>query len=196
MKMIEKYLDLVEKQRKRIMLSAEKCFNDIGLAKTTMRDIAKQADMSLGNIYRYFKNKKLLLQEFIKQDNQELIEAFNLLDNTKYFKETLLEIGYGYIASLSTLSNYLIYLDILTEAMRDQSTLDIMNLDKNEQCLVKHLKAAVNSKKIKLTLSPETTAAIILSFLDNIALKIILKQQYSLKVAKKQFKELLFNIIK
>ncbi|MGL1922551.1 MAG: TetR/AcrR family transcriptional regulator [Hyphomicrobiales bacterium] len=193
--MTEKPILLIEKQQERILQAADICFTEIGLSKTTMRDIAKQAGMSLGNIYRYFDNKKALIQAFVGKNSQELKEAFELLNNTKYFKETLAEIGNEYLDILSIRSNYLIYIDILAEALHDKSTLELVDFEKNEQYLLKAIKRAVTDGRIKLALSPEATAVVILSMLENISLKIIIGKQYSKEIAKDQFRELVYGII-
>lgn len=193
--MTEKPVLLIEKQQERILQAADICFTEIGLSKTTMRDIAKQAGMSLGNIYRYFDNKKALIQAFVGKNSQELKEAFELLNNTKYFKETLAEIGNEYLDILSIRSNYLIYIDILAEALHDKSTLELVDFEKNEQYLLKAIKRAVADGRIKLALSPEATAVVILSMLENISLKIIIGKQYSKEIAKDQFRELVYGII-
>lgn len=186
---------LIEKQQERILQAADICFTESGLSKTTMRDIAKQAGMSLGNIYRYFDNKKALIQAFVGKNSQELKEAFELLNNTKYFKETLAEIGNEYLDILSIRSNYLIYIDILAEALHDKSTLELVDFEKNEQYLLKAIKRVVADGRIKLALSPEATAVVILSMLENISLKIIIGKQYSKEIAKDQFRELVYGII-
>lgn len=44
-----------------ILNAASQYFHDYGYRKTNMADIAKQANMSVGNLYRHFKNKEALL---------------------------------------------------------------------------------------------------------------------------------------
>jgi AcrR family transcriptional regulator len=44
-----------------ILDAAEACFIRSGLHRTTMQDIAKQAAMSAGNIYRYFDSKEAIV---------------------------------------------------------------------------------------------------------------------------------------
>ena len=44
-----------------ILNAAEACFIRSGLHRTTMQDIAKQAAMSAGNIYRYFESKEAIV---------------------------------------------------------------------------------------------------------------------------------------
>ncbi len=46
-----------ERRRQQIMVAAKRVFTDKGFGKATMEDIAKEAELSPGTIYLYFKNK-------------------------------------------------------------------------------------------------------------------------------------------
>jgi AcrR family transcriptional regulator len=46
-----------ERRRQQIMVAAKRVFSDKGFSKATMEDIAKEAELSPGTLYLYFKNK-------------------------------------------------------------------------------------------------------------------------------------------
>ncbi len=46
-----------ERRRQQIMIAAKRVFSANGFAKSTMEDIAREAELSPGTIYLYFKNK-------------------------------------------------------------------------------------------------------------------------------------------
>jgi AcrR family transcriptional regulator len=46
-----------ERRRQQIMVAAKRVFSEKGLNKATMEDIAKEAELSPGTLYLYFKNK-------------------------------------------------------------------------------------------------------------------------------------------
>jgi len=56
---------LKESVRQRIIKSARKEFEKRGFAKTSMRSIASNADMTVGNLYRYYENKEILYGSII-----------------------------------------------------------------------------------------------------------------------------------
>jgi TetR/AcrR family transcriptional repressor of uid operon len=186
---------LAAQQRKRILCAAKTCFVENGLAHTTMRDIASKADMSLGNIYRYFKNKEALIEAFIEVDNQELGEAFTLLDNAKDFKTTLQEIGGEIIKEIANKAELLLYTDILSEALRDEKIMSIVTLDHAERSLAKSLDNAKKDQRVQLSLSVDITALAIISFIENAALKCVINKKYSVRSAKKQFKQYIDLVI-
>lgn len=49
-----------ERRRQQILVSAKRVFSDKGFNKTTMEDIATDAELSPGTLYLYFKNKEEL----------------------------------------------------------------------------------------------------------------------------------------
>lgn len=193
--MVNRNAALVSKQQDRILKSAKECFLKSGLAHTTMREIATQADMSLGNVYRYFTNKEVLIREFIAIDNREMNNAFALLDNSKQFKRILVEIAKELIKSLSTKSELLIYVDFLSEALRDEGIMELLAIEESELALTCSLEKAVKEKRIKLTMPADTAALGIMAFIENAALKCIVNKKYSVRAANKQFGQYLDAII-
>jgi AcrR family transcriptional regulator len=55
-----------EQKRESIMIGALKLFSTDGFYSTTIPDIAKALNMSVGNMYNYFKSKDILAKEIIK----------------------------------------------------------------------------------------------------------------------------------
>ncbi len=183
--------DLIVKQQNRILKAAKSCFFSNGLTKTTMRDIATEADISLGNIYRYFKNKNSLIRAFIEKDNQEIDEAFALLDGAKNFKILLQYIGKEFIAELANKAELCVYLEILVLGIHNNEVLNLLNLDKSEQLLKKSLQKASKEQRINLVVSAELTALSIMSFIEKAAIKCITNPKYNLRKANKQLKKYL-----
>jgi len=60
---------------KLIRQTAKKRFSDYGYSKTTMSEIASDADMSVGNLYRHFKNKEALLLACLKHTMQNKLDT-------------------------------------------------------------------------------------------------------------------------
>ncbi len=64
-----------ERTRARILEVALSLFASRGYDKTTMRAIASQANVSLGNAYYYFRSKEHLIQAFYARSHQEHLLA-------------------------------------------------------------------------------------------------------------------------
>jgi|GEM_PF-1344664 len=61
--------------QKNILQAATKRFADYGYRKTSMSEIAADADMSVGNLYRHFKNKETLLLTCLEHSMQSKLDA-------------------------------------------------------------------------------------------------------------------------
>ena len=53
--------------RERILAAATQCFLQQGIAKSTMHDVARVADLSRGTVYRYFPDRRSLVDATITQ---------------------------------------------------------------------------------------------------------------------------------
>lgn len=60
-----------EQTRQRIRDTAMRLFRERGYAQTTMRAIAQEAGVAVGNAYYYFASKDHLIQEFYAQSQVE-----------------------------------------------------------------------------------------------------------------------------
>ena len=56
--------------RDRILTAATQCFLQLGIAKTTMHDVAHAAELSRGTVYRYFPDRRSLVDATITQHAQ------------------------------------------------------------------------------------------------------------------------------
>lgn len=68
-----------EERRTRILDCAERCFVRSGFHRTTMQDIAAEAGMSPGNLYRYFQSKDAVVVGMAERDRAELGRDFGEL---------------------------------------------------------------------------------------------------------------------
>lgn len=74
---------LKDEYRRAIIAAAKKEFYVYGLQGASMRNIAKAAEMSPGNVYRYFKNKEALAQEILAGTLEKLEQTISPLIKTQ-----------------------------------------------------------------------------------------------------------------
>lgn len=60
-----------------ILDAAEQCMRQKGFHQTTIQNIASQADVSIGLIYKYYKNKEAIIEALIKNVVQRMIALLN-----------------------------------------------------------------------------------------------------------------------
>jgi AcrR family transcriptional regulator len=86
-------------KRESIIQAALQLFSTNGFHKTTIPDIAKKLQMSVGNLYNYFSSKDILAKEIIKYTSEVLgdeIRTVNMLDISSEEKiKKIVEIYFG-----------------------------------------------------------------------------------------------------
>ena len=171
-------------RRELIFKAAIKSFKSNGLQKASMRIIAKEAGVSLGNLYQYFPDKGALIEHFIIEANKETTEIYQEFDSIVPFKVVLKEVVKGYIKAMATEDETAIIYEIFVEALRSP---DVMAIVKKhyleEQLFAQKLQQAVDKQRIKLAASPVATARAILSIIESNALAVHLNDDTSLKQA-------------
>ena len=82
-----------DQTRALILETALEMFRERGYDKTTMRDVAQKAGVSLGNAYYYFSSKEYLIQAFYQRLHDSQIEvALPALEHEKTLKARLLTV--------------------------------------------------------------------------------------------------------
>ena len=64
--------ETAQARRQLIVETAAACFIEQGFHQTSIRDIAKRAGVSLGNLYNHFENKAALIAEIAMLEEQDL----------------------------------------------------------------------------------------------------------------------------
>ena len=72
----------VEVRKQQILAAAALCARRAGFHGASMADIAQSANMSVGQIYRYFENKEAIIAALVDQDVQEMRERFAELEDS------------------------------------------------------------------------------------------------------------------
>src|SRR6056297_2746678 len=74
---------LKEEVKNRIIDSAIRVFKKDNYRKASMNEIAKYADVSVGNIYRYFDNKKKLYDYIVKDIYNKLADVIQFCEESE-----------------------------------------------------------------------------------------------------------------
>ena len=70
-----------EAMRERIVVAAAECFTRLGIAKTSIQDVARLSDVSRGTVYRYFEDRQTLIEAGVEHGaNQYYRDAASAMD--------------------------------------------------------------------------------------------------------------------
>ena len=91
-----------QKTKELILKAALEQFKEKGYGKTTMRDIAKQAGVSVGNAYYYFQSKEeMILEVFVRSQQDAEIRNRETCRQTRSFKARFLDLQFHRLDLLS-----------------------------------------------------------------------------------------------
>ncbi|MDE0970379.1 MAG: TetR/AcrR family transcriptional regulator [Octadecabacter sp.] len=105
-------------RRAHILEAALMSFLEKGYHQTGVRDIAKRAGVSLGNLYNHFSGKHAVLAEIAALEHKELQPFLSELRKDKAPSEVLEGFVRTYLIHLSTPENVTLNLEITSEAVR------------------------------------------------------------------------------
>ncbi|KAA2236500.1 TetR/AcrR family transcriptional regulator [Salinarimonas soli] len=86
-------VDALTDRHTRILDAAERCFARAGIHRTTMQDVASEAGMSPGNLYRYFPSKDALAAGLAERDRAQLAADFGFLAEADDFVSAFKALG-------------------------------------------------------------------------------------------------------
>jgi AcrR family transcriptional regulator len=106
---------LKEHIRQDILLAAKQEFLHHGIHDSSMREIAKKADVTVGNVYRYYKNKEALADTIINptlelmnqaiffqvQESNNPLTSMNKVDRYAFFDKKILQLSNSFLEVFS-----------------------------------------------------------------------------------------------
>ena len=153
--------------------AAVTCFLEHGYHQTGVRDIAKQAGISLGNLYNHFKGKDAVLAFIAELEGKQLLEFIELLSNSDDPREALEQFIDQYAAYAARPENALLGLEILTEALRNPVIAEVFGA--NRRRLIDALVSCLNKgTKIGIFMQydhPRAVACLVLDALEGLGLR-------------------------
>jgi AcrR family transcriptional regulator len=104
--------------RTRILDAARRCFVRAGFHRATMQDVAAEAGMSAGNIYRYFASKDAMAESLCERDRADLARSFAALEHAPDPLAAFIAIGERHLVNESR-DNAVFALDLWCEMVRN-----------------------------------------------------------------------------
>lgn len=105
-------------RQERILDAAEACFVRNGIHRTTMQDIAAEAAMSPGNIYRYYPSKEAVILDLAEREAGRAAPLIEELERAGGRRAAVLGIISRYFTGASR-ENAVLRLDLWAEATRN-----------------------------------------------------------------------------
>ncbi|MBO6759063.1 MAG: TetR/AcrR family transcriptional regulator [Roseibium sp.] len=185
--------ELNAQRRRLIAEAAAECFIEKGFHQTSIRDIARKAGVSLGNLYNHFDSKHALIAEIAALEADELDSVEMALNASDQPDLALKQFAEAYLDLASQPEIAVLTAEIAAEAMRNAEISSLFNT--NRARLAKSvemvLSKGVDCGRFDAGLEPGETAWQILDLLDGVAMRMA----FSKKNAAHQSRRSAVNLI-
>ncbi len=121
----------VAQRRGKILEAAVMCFLENGYHQTGVRDIAKRAGISLGNLYNHFPGKHDVLAEIAALERSELEPFLELLADSAPAPTILDRFVAAYARYLAAPENAILTIEITSEAIRKPDIAEMFLANRN-----------------------------------------------------------------
>ncbi|MEM8554015.1 MAG: TetR/AcrR family transcriptional regulator [Pseudomonadota bacterium] len=161
-------------QRKNVILEAAvTCFIENGYHQTGVRDIARKAGISLGNLYNYFAGKTAVLAEIARIERAELEPFLAILQKDAPAFDVLDAFVPAYTRHLSAPETVILVLEITLEAIREPAIADLFTESRTAliDALTRVLENGVQQGSMRSIVSPSESAQLILDIIESTAFR-------------------------
>ncbi|WP_295813349.1 TetR/AcrR family transcriptional regulator [uncultured Nitratireductor sp.] len=177
--MAEKTKPAAHPRKLQIVEAALACFLEAGYHQTGVRDIARRAGISLGNLYNHFSGKEAVLAEIARIEADELRPFCTTLTDGRDPGATLERFVTDYAAYASRPENAVLGLEILSEAIRAPQIAALFS--DNRAALVTALgdllAQGAENGQFRSFDTPTETARLILDVIEGRALRTLLEDE-------------------
>ncbi len=171
--------ETIRARRQLIVETAIECFIDKGFHQTSVRDIAKRAGISLGNLYNHFENKNALIAEIAAAEAQELDEFTTELAQISDTSKALDHFIDLYLDESLKPETAILTAEIMSEGLRNPDI--VTDFMVNHAGLTQFLAELIQSSAGKLTnlgaLPAHTRAEFIIDLIEGFSVRFALEQK-------------------
>ena len=158
----------IRARRAHIIEAALACFLEKGFNQTGIRDIARRAEISLGNLYNHFPSKKSVLIEIAALEQEEMEVFLSLLAQHEDPRQTLRKFLTQYTEYCCQSDYVTLAIEVIGEAIRDKEISDLFaaNHDRLTGSLAGLLNAGAEKGHFKSQTDMKEIAAILLDSIE------------------------------
>lgn len=169
-------------RRLEILDAAQACFARAGFHRTTMQDIASEAGMSVGNLYRYFASKDAVIAGLSERDRASAAADFAALEHADDFLAAFRRIGEKYFRE-EPRERAIVCLEIWAEATRNPEVAAHCAAFEREMLgrMIEAFGRAQARGAIAGTLPPETMARMVMTIADGLYLRRALDPRFDVE---------------
>ena len=164
------------RSRDKILNASMMCFLENGYHQTGVRDIAKRAGVSLGNLYNHFPGKHDVLVEIAAMERREMAPFLKLLAKSEPAPKMLDAFVAAYARHLAKPENVILTMEIASEAIRkpDIGALFLDNRNELVAALEAVIRRGIDDNSIRPVPNPNDAAQSIVELIEGAAYRCVL----------------------
>ncbi len=185
-----------EERQRHIREAALACFRRAGFHQASMADICAEAQMSAGNLYRYYDSKEAIIAAICEEDRRQLTTRLERLQHSRNLFDSMLEIA-GEAMSASDPEKSKFGSEILAEAARNERIAEIVrrhNAAITEVCS-EALRRAQAVNLVDQRLDAELAATILATAAEALSTRLALFPELDAKACLDMFKLLIMRFL-
>lgn len=157
-------------RRTEILDAAERCFARAGFHRASMQDICGEANMSPGNLYRYFASKEALIAGICERNRADAVESFSLVDSAPEFFEGLAGLARHHLVDRSD-DEVALCAEIMAESRRHPEIAKLYQgiEDDIKQRIAAMLRSAAERGEIRADVDADTVASVLMVLGDGMS---------------------------
>jgi AcrR family transcriptional regulator len=174
-----------EKQRARqenILNAAERCFSGQGFHSTSMHDICREAGISPGTLYLYFRSKEDLIAAICERERAAFAHALTTIAEAPDFMGALRQLADAYCLDQPH-SKFCFQIEVNAEALRNPAI--GRTVRESDAFVVEHFKTIIEQARakgrIKPAMDPQILAQILHIVGDGVFLRRALDPEFNVK---------------
>jgi AcrR family transcriptional regulator len=173
----------VKTEKKQLILEASQaCFIRKGFHNTTMQDICREAQMSAGNIYRYFDSKEMIIEAFAEEELRWMTTAITDVPSSPDMLQAIVDTAFWTAATLMQDGRSELMAELFAEAGRNPR-INAIYTRFNKQ-LTDEIHGALEELEANKLLCPlhdkQSIARIIVSLVDGLVLNKIISPNFDI----------------
>ncbi len=171
-------------RRDEILEAAQRCFARAGFHQTSMQEICAEANMSPGNLYRYFAGKEAVIAGIAERDRADAAEQFAAVENAPDFFAALAELARHHLVERPH-DEVALCAEIMAESRRNPGIARIYQDVETEvkARLVAMLRKAAERGEVARDLDFESVAVVLMALADGISWRRAVDPDFSAEAA-------------
>ncbi|MFS4580438.1 TetR/AcrR family transcriptional regulator [Phaeobacter sp. C3_T13_0] len=180
-------------RRKHIVEAAAVCFVEQGFHQSSMRDVAKQAQVSLGNLYNHFDSKTDLIAEIAGLEADDLAGIFDLSQKAVSGFESLGAFVAVYFDYISKPENAVLAAEITAEAMRSPELVEKFTANRNRN--LDAIEVLLTSDDMVFPETGQVMAEILLDLIESTATRVAFESEQTKASARSGLRSILGRLL-